>query len=103
MNWSAFFALLKRHPGKTLLGVAAIFSAASGFSLWLWNAETCHAQTKANEATIEELVEFQRAAAREREAEAKLARQALEERKRLCTAKLLTDKALCSTVGVAVE
>jgi len=103
MNLKALFELLKEYPGRTASVVVTVVIATWAIGGWVWDADDCHAQTKENEKTIVELVEIQRAVAREREADAIIAKQVMEERKRLCTAKILTDKALCATVGVAVE
>ena len=68
MNWLAPAELFREHPGKMATASLTIVLATLAVGNWIWDAEACHAQTKEHEKTLVEVVEFQRAIVREKEA-----------------------------------
>jgi hypothetical protein len=103
MDWEAFLALLKRHPKKTIAAVVAVFIAGTSAGSWMLYAEQCHAQAKANEQVIKELLKYQEREIQREEAAAEQERRVRQEVARLCLAGKLKDKDECAKVGVEVD
>ena len=83
--------------------VAALIGTLYAGGGYLMQVGTAIANEPAQQATIEQLVEFQRAVVAEKEADLKANQRVMDERTKLCLSGKLTDKELCATVGVAVE
>lgn len=94
--------LIKEWP-KLSVVISGVFSAGVSVGSYGIYAEQCHAQTRENQKSIEQLIEFQRQVVKEKELEQKSNQAVMAERYKLCVSGVLKDKALCATVGVEID
>lgn len=98
MNWQTLLTLLK---GNKLLVTA--FMAGISLGGWLLYAELCHAQQREDHKSIEQLVQIQRDAAIEKEAEAQQQKAKQEYIRAGCLTGKIKDVEDCGSVGVRIQ
>jgi hypothetical protein len=96
MNW-----LIDLIKGNRL--TAGAFALGLAIGGWVLYAELCHAQAREDHRTVEELVQIQRDAAREKEAEAKQQKALREFQLAECIKGTLKNVDICAKVGVKIE
>ena len=102
MSLQTIVNLIKEWP-KLSVSIASTFGAGMSFGGWLLYAEQCHAQTRANQKTIEELVEFQNGVVKEKELEALQEKQKLVYIRSACLSGKIKDVEDCAAVGVKIK